>query len=101
MAKHWRLWHRLFGWDYAQVNGYSRTEPGNVERIHILRVRKTPDGRRYVDFPCAFRNNLPFEYKIAFLDNCEGHIPLTWVSEDDTFKSFGKIVEQKLLGEDV
>jgi len=36
----WRLWHRLFGWDYVLYTF--------VSSCHIRRVRKFPNGVEYV-----------------------------------------------------
>jgi len=36
----WKLWHKLFGWDYVLIETF-----GDQKRA---RIRKTPTGREYV-----------------------------------------------------
>ncbi len=43
----WKLWHRLFGWDYVVTEVYCQGR--HIEDV-IVRVQKTADGHEFVQY---------------------------------------------------
>lgn len=43
----WRLWHRLFGWDYVVMNAHYDGLFGKRIESRIVRVRHDAKGRPY------------------------------------------------------
>lgn len=66
----WKLWHRLFGWDYVHARS-----PGGVVNT-ILRIQITPNGRRYVKpwpaLPDIIILDEPSSWKITHLTSKGG-----------------------------
>lgn len=64
----WKLWHKLFGWDYVLVEAF-----GDQKRVRILR---TPTGREYAHLWSTLTDML-------FLDSPKRFYTITHLTRDN------------------